>query len=245
MFDGEGNAWTGVNFIVGSQASDELWDGNLSKFAPNGKALSPATTGFQGGGIEGPGFGTAVDANGKVWVTSTGSKTISFFDKNGNPLSPPEGYNFGGQQGIMQGIIVAPNGDVWTLDFGKDQVVYLPKGDANKVKFFCVLPTEDRTGIAPANRRSLPSCDRPAGSDLDHERNRRHRHSISGQRSEQGRSASHRRAQRQGNGDRQSGERVDHEYYGDWVGPAVKLKLLELKLTGQNQPVPSRRLRLP
>jgi hypothetical protein len=80
MFDAEGNAWTGVNFIVGSQASDDLWDGNLSKFAPNGKPLSPATTGFQGGGIEGPGFGTAIDANGNVWVTSTGGKTISLFD---------------------------------------------------------------------------------------------------------------------------------------------------------------------
>jgi hypothetical protein len=137
MFDAEGNAWAGANFIVGSQASDDLWDGNLSKFAPNGKPLSPATTGFQGGGIEGPGFGTAVDADGRVWVTSTGGKTISLFDKNGNPLSPPDGYNFGGQLGIMQGIIVVPNGDVWTLDFEKDQVIYLPKGDASKVKFFC------------------------------------------------------------------------------------------------------------
>jgi streptogramin lyase len=137
MFDGEGNAWTGVNFIVGSQASDTLWDGNLSKFAPNGKPLSPATTGFQGGGVEGPGFGTAIDADGNAWVTSTGSKTISHFDKNGQPLSPPEGYNFGGQLGIMQGIIVAPNRDVWAVDFEKDQVVHLPKGDASKVEFFC------------------------------------------------------------------------------------------------------------
>jgi hypothetical protein len=79
MFDHEGNAWTGVNFIVGSQASDDLWDGNLSKFAPNGKPLSPATTGFRGGGIEGPGFGTAIDASGRVWVTSTTGKTISLY----------------------------------------------------------------------------------------------------------------------------------------------------------------------
>jgi hypothetical protein len=137
MFDAEGNAWTGVNFIVGSQASDDLWDGNLSKFAPNGKPLSPETTGFQGGGIEGPGFGTAIDADNNVWVTSTGGKTISLFDKSGKPLSPPDGYNFGGQLGIMQGIIVAPNGDVWALDFEKDQVVHLPKGDASKAKFYC------------------------------------------------------------------------------------------------------------
>jgi hypothetical protein len=137
MFDADGNAWTGVNFIVGSQASDELWDGNLSEFAPNGKALSPETTGFQGGGIEGPGFGTAIDTDGGVWATSTSGKTISHFDKRGKPLSPPEGYNFGGQLGVMQGIIVAPNGDVWALDFEKDQVVYLPKGDPSQVKFFC------------------------------------------------------------------------------------------------------------
>lgn len=137
MFDVEGNAWTGVNFIVGSQASDDLWDGNLSKFAPNGRPLSPETTGFQGGGVEGPGFGTAIGADGNVWVTSTGGKTISLFDKSGKPISPPDGYNFGGQLGIMQGIIVAPNGDIWTLDFEKDQVVHLPKGDASKVKFYC------------------------------------------------------------------------------------------------------------
>jgi hypothetical protein len=137
MFDSEGNAWTGVNFIIGSQASDDLWDGNLSKFAPNGTPLSPRTTGFTGGGIEGPGFGTAIDANDQVWVTSTGGKTISLFHKDGKPLSPPDGYNFGGQLGIMQGIIVTPNGDVWTLDFQKDQVVYLPKGDPGNAKFFC------------------------------------------------------------------------------------------------------------
>jgi hypothetical protein len=140
MFDADGNAWTGVNFIVGSQASDDLWDGNLSEFSPNGKPLSPPTTGFQGGGVEGPGFGTAIDAKGNVWVTSTGSKTISLFDKSGKPLSPPDGYNFGGQLGIMQGIIVTPNGDVWALDFEKDQVVFLPQGDASKVKFFCQAP---------------------------------------------------------------------------------------------------------
>ena len=58
MFDSEGNAWSGANFIVGSQGKDALWDGNLSEFAPNGQPLSPITTGFVGGGLQGPGFGT-------------------------------------------------------------------------------------------------------------------------------------------------------------------------------------------
>jgi hypothetical protein len=137
MFDSEGNAWTGANFIVGSQGRDALWDGNLVEFAPNGRAISPAPTGFAGGGLEGPGFGTGMDANDNVWVTSTAGKTISEFDKTGKPLSPPEGYNFGGQLGLMQGIIATPGGDIWALDFGKDTVVYLPKGDASQGKIFC------------------------------------------------------------------------------------------------------------
>jgi hypothetical protein len=136
MFDGDGNAWTGTNFIVGSQATDALWDGTLAEVASDGRPISPATTGFTGGGVQGPGFGTAVGTD-TVWVTSTSGQTISAFDKSGKPLSPPSGYNFGGQLGLMQGIIVAPNGDVWALDFGKDKVIYMPKGDPNKVKFFC------------------------------------------------------------------------------------------------------------
>jgi tetratricopeptide (TPR) repeat protein len=41
-----------------------LWDGNLAKFAPNGRPLSPMTNGFTGGGIEGPGFGTGALSRG-------------------------------------------------------------------------------------------------------------------------------------------------------------------------------------
>jgi DNA-binding beta-propeller fold protein YncE len=137
MIDGEGNVWTGDNFIVGSQAVDALWDGNLSKFAPDGRALSPTTTGFVGGGLEGPGFGTALAADGKVWVTSTTGKTISLFDQEGKPLSPPDGYHFDHRLGVMQGIIVAPNSDIWAVDFGNDQVVHLPKGDPSQVAFLC------------------------------------------------------------------------------------------------------------
>ena len=137
MFDSEGNAWSGDNFIVGWQGHDDLWPGNLSKFAPNGRPLSPMTSGFTGGGLLGPGFGTAIDANDRVWVTNTSGQTISLFNKTGKPLSPPEGYNFGGKISTMQGVIVTPNGDVWALDFGDDKVVYMPKGDPTKAKFYC------------------------------------------------------------------------------------------------------------
>ncbi len=62
MFDSEGNAWVADNFSVGAQNQDASSTGNVSKFAPNGKPLSPSPLGFSGGGLAGPGFGLAVDA---------------------------------------------------------------------------------------------------------------------------------------------------------------------------------------
>ena len=71
-------------FLSAGKGTTILWNGNLSKFAPNGRPLSPMTTGFTGGGMLGPGFGTAIDANDRVWVTSTSGQTISLFDNDGN-----------------------------------------------------------------------------------------------------------------------------------------------------------------
>jgi streptogramin lyase len=132
--DSEGNMWADDNFLVGAQSTIYgNFGGGISKIAPNGKPISPMTLGYRGGGIDGPGFGIAISADDKVWATSLAGKTISVFDRNtGKPLSPETGYNFGGQLGSMQGIITTPNGDVWALDNEKDQIVYLPKGDATK-----------------------------------------------------------------------------------------------------------------
>ncbi|HJU10244.1 MAG TPA: hypothetical protein VJ728_05175, partial [Candidatus Binataceae bacterium] len=113
MFDSEGNLWVGDNFTIGWQALDNLWQGNATKFAPNGSPLSPMTIGFAGGGMQGGTFGAAVDANDNAWLASYGGKSIAVFDKNGKALTPPDGITFGGRLGLMQGIIVTPSGDVW------------------------------------------------------------------------------------------------------------------------------------
>ena len=137
MFDSEGNLWVGDNFTIGWQGQDTLWQGHASKFDPNGKPLSPITTGFAGGGMQGGTFGAAVDANDNAWLTSYGGKCISKFDKNGKPLTPPDGITFNGQLGLMQGVIVTPNSDVWVLGIAKNQLVYFPKGDITKGKIVC------------------------------------------------------------------------------------------------------------
>jgi hypothetical protein len=137
MFDSEGNLWVGDNFTVGWQGQDALWQGNATKFAPNGKPLSPITTGFTGGGMEGGTFGAAVDAQDNAWFTTYGGHSIAVFDKNGKPLTPPQGITFDGRLGLMQGIIVTPSGDVWALGASKSQLVYFPRGDLTKGRIVC------------------------------------------------------------------------------------------------------------
>jgi hypothetical protein len=143
MFDSEGNLWCGDNFIVGAQNQDALWAGNMTEFASNGKPLSPITTGFTGGGVEGVGFGLCVDAHDNCWATCYGSKAIVEFDKTGKPLSPPGGWTFGGKLGLMQGIIATPNGDIWAVDIENSQVVHLPQGNPDKAEFIFVNQTGD------------------------------------------------------------------------------------------------------
>jgi streptogramin lyase len=137
MFDSEGNLWVGDNFTVGWQGQDDFWQGNATKFAPNGRPLSPMTTGFAGGGMQGGTFGAAVDAKDNAWLTSYGGKSIAVFDKNGKPLTPPDGITFDGKLGLMQGVIVTPSGDVWVLGLEKSQLVFFQKGDISKAKLFC------------------------------------------------------------------------------------------------------------
>jgi hypothetical protein len=131
MFDSEGNLWVGDNFTVGWQGQDDLWQGNATKFDPNGRPLSPPTTGFAGGGMQGGTFGAAVDAKDNAWLSSYGGKSIAVFNKDGKPLTPPEGITFGGRLGLMEGIIVTLGGDAWAVGLSKNQLLYFPKGNYN------------------------------------------------------------------------------------------------------------------
>ena len=151
MFDSEGNLWVGDNFTIGWQGQDTLWQGNASKFAPNGRPLSPITTGFAGGGMQGGTFGAAVDAKDNAWLTSYGGKSITVFDKNGKPLTPPEGITFDGRLGLMQGVIVTPTGDVWVLGITKSQLVHFPNGDLSKGRIVCEGDKEEpcKSFLAP------------------------------------------------------------------------------------------------
>ena len=111
-FDDQGNLWTGSNWMPGSQSGVvNNIGGGVAKFAPSGRALSPAVTGFNGQQLEGIGWGTGISRD-KVWV-GTFNKTIGVFDLAGNALGP---VTFAGKTGEFQGVGVARNGDVWIAD---------------------------------------------------------------------------------------------------------------------------------
>ena len=136
--DAEGNAWAANNqMAVSPQTMFVEFGGTLSKLAPNGRPISPTTTGFTGGGVDFPGWGLTIGPDGKVWVTSIGSKAISVFDRDGKPLSPDTGYTIGGRLGAMQGINVTPDGDVWAVDAANSQIIYMPKGDPAEARILC------------------------------------------------------------------------------------------------------------
>lgn len=132
--DADGNFWTNNNWLIGSQTTIfKQFGAGVGRFDTDGTPLSPAITGYTGGGLDSPGWGIAFSDDDKVWLTNLIGRTISVLDrKTGAPLSPKGGYDFGGKLGDMQGVIVAPNGDVWTVDNGNSQIVHIPGGDPGK-----------------------------------------------------------------------------------------------------------------
>ncbi len=132
--DEDGNFWTNNNWLIGSQTTIfQQFGAGVGRFDTNGAALSPAITGYRGGGLDSPGWGIAFAPDDKVWVTNLIGSTISVLDrKTGEPLSPEGGYDFDGRLGQMQGVIVTPDGDVWTVDNGNSQIVHIPGGDISQ-----------------------------------------------------------------------------------------------------------------
>jgi hypothetical protein len=109
------------------------------------------TTGFAGGGMQGGSFGAAVDGSDNAWFSSYGGKSIAVFDKNGKPLTPPEGITFDGKLGLMQGIIVAPSGDVWIVGLEKISSSISPREIGPRASFFARVTVPN-----PANRSNHP-----------------------------------------------------------------------------------------
>lgn len=123
--DRHGNQWIGNNFAVPGTTASEV----LTALDPAGQALFPRT--LVGGGIRGPGWGTAVDQRGRVWTANFAGDSVSVFGPDGRPLSPPGGYTRGGYS-RPQGIAIDRRGTVWVANFGNDSVTRIPGGNPRR-----------------------------------------------------------------------------------------------------------------
>jgi len=157
MFDAEGNLWSGMNWMPGSQSGvNKSIGGGVVKFTPNGTPLSPPITGFTGMGIDGVGWGTAVTKD-RVWISSFNGK-ILVMDFNGKPVASESDFPFKEKFLGLMGIGVAANGDVWIADGSGDQLLFFPGGrikDGRIVKvaglkspFDIVIDSQNRVWVA-------------------------------------------------------------------------------------------------
>jgi hypothetical protein len=146
-FDADGNLWSGVNWMPGSQ-SGVLHNigGGTVKFSPNGQALSPPVTGFTGMGVDGVGWGTGVTLD-NVWVTSFNG-AIGVMDFDGRPVGRETDVPVAGKVGGLQGVGVAANGDVWIADATKNQMLHFPGGRLRDGRLVQVNGLKSPFGVA-------------------------------------------------------------------------------------------------
>jgi hypothetical protein len=127
MFDADGNLWSGVNWMPGSQSNAaKNIGGGVAKLGPDGAALSPPITGFMGAGINGIGWGTAVTRE-HVWASSFNGK-ILVTDLQGRPVASEQDFPFREKVAGLMGIGVAANGDVWIADGEGGKLLFFPGG---------------------------------------------------------------------------------------------------------------------
>ena len=145
MFDGKGNAWSGANWMPGSQSGVvNNIGGGMTRFGPGGQAISPAISGYNGQGINGVGWGTGVSER-YAWVAAFNNMVGVFDLRNGRALGPA---TIDGEVGQLQGVGTARNGDVWIADNTANHMIHFPGGDYTNGKRISIQGLEAPFGVA-------------------------------------------------------------------------------------------------
>ncbi|HVX20485.1 MAG TPA: NHL repeat-containing protein [Acidimicrobiales bacterium] len=119
--DAQGNLWSGNNFTAPGSAGPGL-------VVLNPVGVPAYGTPIVGGGIDGVGWGTMVDQQGRVWIGNFKGNSVSLLGPAGQVLSPPQGFT-AGNLSKPQGVVVDQDGNVWIANFGNASVTEYPGGD--------------------------------------------------------------------------------------------------------------------
>jgi len=137
-FDQNGNIWSTNNYLFNSDPAIPTCGGKeVIELTPVGEDALGAP--YSGGGVDGAGFGIAIDPNHNVWVSNFGfsgkgcanpppGNSLSEFDATGSALSPSRGFT-AGTFDAPQGIAIDPRGDVWVANFRGDSITEYLNGD--------------------------------------------------------------------------------------------------------------------
>jgi hypothetical protein len=145
--DANGNVWTGVNWMPGSQSGVAAnIGGGTAKYAPDGIALSPPITGFTGMGLDGVGWGTGVALD-RVWIGGLNG-TILLMDLDGKPVGKESDFPMAGKLGGVMGSGIAENGDVWMADGTRNHLLVFPGGRVKDGRIVEVPGLKSPFGVA-------------------------------------------------------------------------------------------------
>lgn len=179
--DGEGNLWTGLNWMPGAQNGVyQGIGGGLVKLDSTGQLISPPVTGYTGMGVDGVGWGTAITREGTCWLTSFNGSIGVYQLEDGSPVTHDMPENLVQELeeklspiltkiGGLQGIGVAPNGDIWIVGTSSNEMLYFPGGDLAKggvvkderlskhlsAPFAASIDNSNRVWISNTNSKSL------------------------------------------------------------------------------------------
>jgi hypothetical protein len=146
-FDAEGNAWSGQNWMAGSQSGVvKSIGGGTIKFSPNGTVVSPPITGYTGMGVDGIGWGTGVTQD-RVWVANFNGK-IGVMDFQGKPVGKASDFPFKEKLSNLMGVGIAANGDVWIAESPDNELLYFPGGRIKDGRIVKVAGLHAPFGIA-------------------------------------------------------------------------------------------------
>ena len=129
--DKDGNVWSTNNYVFGRDPTKTACGGKqVLKLAPTGEDAPGAP--YTGGGVDGAGFGIAIDQKGRAWVANFGfsgrgcespppANSVSLFSSTGKALSPPPGFT-NGPINRPQGTVVDQKGNLWIANSGADKL---------------------------------------------------------------------------------------------------------------------------